>query len=69
MIKTHKIPGDIVDHISKAKVYLASHPRVLFAYLFGGLAKGKPSPLSDVDIAVYLSEGGDVAQEKMEILG
>ncbi len=69
VIKTHRVPEDILDRISQAKVYLEGHPRVLFVYLFGGLAKGKPTPLSDVDIAVYLSKGGDVAQEKMEILG
>lgn len=27
---------------------------MIFAYLFGGLAKGGPNPLSDVDIAVYV---------------
>lgn len=31
---------------------------VLFAYLFGSAAKGEVSPLSDVDIAVYLTSVG-----------
>lgn len=69
MIKTHRIPEDILDRIPEVKAYLEAHPRVLFAYLFGGLAKGKLSPLSDVDIAVYLSEGVNIPQEKLEILG
>jgi hypothetical protein len=69
MIKIHSIPKDILDHIPDVKAYLESHPKVLFGYLFGGLAKGKPAPLSDVDIALYLSECKDIAQEKMEILG
>lgn len=30
--------------------------RVLFAYLFGSTAKGEVAPLSDIDVAVYLSE-------------
>ena len=30
--------------------------RVLFAYLFGSVAKGDVSFLSDIDIAIYLSE-------------
>jgi len=35
--------------------YLRSCPQVVFAYLFGGLARGERGPLSDVDIAVFLS--------------
>jgi len=42
---------------------------VRFAYLFGSLAKREPSYLSDVDIAVYLSEDADFLEKKMEILG
>ena len=30
------------------------HKNVLFSYLFGSMAKGEVSPLSDIDIAVYL---------------
>jgi len=55
--------------LPKAKDYLNTHPKVIFAYLFGSFAKGKPSPISDVDIAVYLSEETDATQKKMEILG
>ncbi len=45
------------------------HPKVIFAYLFGCLARRKPSPMSDIDIAIYLLRHTDVVQEKMEILG
>lgn len=69
MIKIHKIPENILEHLHKAKSYLGSHPKVVFAYLFGGLAKARCSPLSDVDIAVYLSNGSNTAQEKIEIMG
>lgn len=69
MIKTHKIPEDILEHLDKTKSYLGSHPKVVFAYLFGGLAKARCSPLSDVDIAVYLSHKSNVSQTKLEILG
>ena len=31
-------------------------PPVVAAYLFGSTARGEPTPLSDVDIAVYLNE-------------
>ncbi len=69
MIKYNKLPENILQLLPGAVDYLKFHPNVLFAYLFGGLAKGKPQPLSDVDIAVYLKPGCNVAEEKMEILG
>lgn len=69
MIKYSKLPDNIEYLLPVAQAYIKSRKDVLFAYLFGGLARGKPSPLSDVDIAVYLSEDGDVIEKKMEILG
>ena len=69
MIKFDRLPENIHKLLPKAKVYLNGHPKVIFAYLFGSLAKGKPTPLSDVDIAVYLSEESDAIQVKMELLG
>ena len=55
--------------LPKAETYLRSRPDIIFAYLFGGLARGKPLPLSDVDIAVYLRETVDSFEKKLEILG
>ena len=69
MIKYKKLPSDILQLLPDAVDYLESHPGILFAYLFGGLARGKPQPLSDVDIAIYLRTGGNVAEKKLEILG
>jgi predicted nucleotidyltransferase len=69
MIKYTKLPATIETLIPRAVNYLQSHPRVVFAYLFGGLARGKPQPLSDIDIAVYLKEGASIAENKMDILG
>jgi predicted nucleotidyltransferase len=54
MIKYQKLPENILKLLPGSIDYLEFHPKVLFSYLFGSLAKGKPSPLSDVDIAVYL---------------
>jgi predicted nucleotidyltransferase len=34
-------------------------PGLLFAYLFGGAASGRITPLSDVDVAIYLADGTD----------
>ena len=59
----------IQRRLPRAEIYLKTHPAVVFAYLFGSLAKGKPTPLSDVDIAIFLTDGIDVAETKLEILG
>jgi predicted nucleotidyltransferase len=62
MTHTHKY------NITDVRKYLESREDVLFAYLFGSLSKGSPSPLSDVDVAVYLREG-DLSDMRLEILG
>ena len=69
MIKYNKLPNNILEVLPEAINYLEYHPQILFAYLFGSLAMGKPQPLSDVDIAVYLKQGGNIAEEKLDILG
>jgi hypothetical protein len=69
MFRYKKLPDNIQRLLPEAGVYLQSHPAVVFAYLFGSLVKGKPTPLSDVDIAIFLTDGIDVAETKLEILG
>jgi len=69
MIKNKKLPSNIEDLIPQAIAYLQSRKDINFAYLFGSFGRGKPLPLSDVDIAVYLKEPTDVHEKKMEILG
>ena len=54
MIKYQKLPEYIFKLLPGSRDYLELHPKVLFAYLFGGLAKGKLQPLSDVDIASHI---------------
>jgi predicted nucleotidyltransferase len=49
MIKYSKLPENIGKVFPEAINYLKNHPQVLFAYLFGSFAMGKPKPLSDVD--------------------
>ena len=63
------MPDDIESLIPPAAAYLKSNSRIIFAYFFGSLAKGKPQPLSDVDIAVYLKQGANVVECKLAILG
>lgn len=69
MIKFKKLPANILDLLTDAEEYLESHPKVVFAYLFGSLAKRSPLPLSDVDIAVYLNDAHYGTDDKLEILG
>lgn len=69
MIKYKKLPENIRLLLPRAEAYLKSRPDISFAYLFGGFAKGKLTPLSDIDIAVYLSESEDYTEKKMDILG
>lgn len=69
MIKHSKLPANIEDLLIHAQTYLRARKDVRFAYLFGSLARRRPSDLSDVDIAVYLSEDADFLEKKMEILG
>ncbi|MBW2072995.1 MAG: nucleotidyltransferase domain-containing protein [Deltaproteobacteria bacterium] len=69
MIKHQQLPANIESLLPGAADYLADHPRVIFAYLFGGLARGKPRPLTDVDIAVYLQEHADLGEYKLDLLG
>ena len=69
MIKFNKLPANILELLPGAVKYLESHPKVLFSYLFGSLAKGSPLPLSDVDIAVYLADTINRVDDKLDILG
>ena len=69
MIKYEKLPSDILSRIPSVREVLSQDKRVLFAYLFGGLAAGPVRPLSDVDIAVYLNDVRDLAEYKLSLLG
>lgn len=68
MIKNNPIKHDIYKLIPEAKIYLRNRKDVLFAYLFGSFAAETPSPLSDVDIAVYLT-GKKFSEKRLQILG
>lgn len=68
MIKRCRMKENISELLPQAEAYLKGRKDVVFAYLFGSFATGKPHPLSDVDIAVYL-DGTDTAEKRLEILG
>jgi len=67
LIKFEKLPENIMSRISKVAEVLTKEENVLFAYLFGGLARGDASPLSDVDIAVYLRDTQNLADYKLSL--
>jgi len=69
MIRYSKLPENIISLIPDAVLYLQSRKDVLFAYLFGSMAKGRNLPLSDIDIAVYLSIESGSGIKKLEVLG
>jgi predicted nucleotidyltransferase len=56
MIKLRKLPDNIRENISALNDLFNRNPNIIFAYLFGGLLRERPSSLSDVDIAVYLND-------------
>lgn len=69
MIRYSRLPDNIQELLPQAISYLRSRKDVQFAYLFGSFVRKKLTPLSDVDIAVYLSEDADQTNEKLDILG
>jgi len=69
MIRYSKLPENILSLIPEAVIYLRARKDVSFAYLFGSMAKGRKLPLSDIDIAVYLSGDLGLGMKKLKILG
>jgi uncharacterized protein len=69
MIRNSPLPENIEELLPEAYEYLRGDEDVLFAYLFGSMARKKAEPLSDVDIAVYCTERSPFANKKLEILG
>jgi predicted nucleotidyltransferase len=63
------LPHDIDARLKQASERLSEDPRVLFAYVFGGLGRGERSPLSDIDVAVYLKDGTEIPQAKLDLIG
>lgn len=69
MIKSRPLPKDIDLRLSRLALLLERRDDVAFAYLFGGLARGVRRPLSDVDIAIYLSDIETMAETKLDLVG
>jgi predicted nucleotidyltransferase len=69
MIKAKPLPADISERLSALGRALGRCPAVVFAYLFGGAGRGDLTPLSDVDVAVYLDEAADPASARLDVVG
>jgi hypothetical protein len=67
MIKFERLPADILSRIPHVKRVLLEDENIIFAYLFGGLAKGELKPLSDVDISVYVKDIGNLPEYKLKL--
>jgi predicted nucleotidyltransferase len=67
--RENPLPPDINARLQQARLALEKDPRAVFAYLFGGFGRGKSTPLSDIDIAVYLDRSADVSATKLDLIG
>jgi predicted nucleotidyltransferase len=54
MIRFKRIPEDIHKQLNLLADFFMDDPNIIFAYLFGGMARGKRRPLSDVDLGIYV---------------
>lgn len=62
------MPADVDEKIATLGRALEACPGLVFAYLFGGMGAGQRTPLSDVDVAVYLAEGADPLEMSLEVV-
>jgi len=69
MPDSDRLPTDIEARLPDLGSVLEESPGVLFAYLFGSATRGRLSPLSDVDVAVYLDETCDPLEARLEAIG
>ena len=54
MIRFKRIPEDIRKQLDLLADLFMENPNIIFAYLFGGMARGKRRPLSDFDLGIYV---------------
>jgi predicted nucleotidyltransferase len=69
VIRDGRLPEGIEERLRTLGQALGRCRGVVFAYLFGGAAVGRLTPLSDVDVAVYLDDGVDLVEGKLDALG
>lgn len=69
MRRRARLPEDVEHRLATLGAVLDGQVVVRFAYVFGGAARGKLRPLSDVDVAVYLDETADPVQARLDLIG
>jgi uncharacterized protein len=69
MIRDSTLPPDIATRLSNLGQVLERCPAVVFAYLFGSAATRRLTPLSDVDVAVYLEDTADPVEARLQTIG
>lgn len=68
MTHDKRLPADVRERLATLGEKLADCPGVVFAYLFGSAAANALTPLSDIDIAVYLGEGTDLLEARLGVI-
>lgn len=68
LMRGARLPSDLAARLATLGAVLAAHPGVVFAYLFGSAARGELRPLSDVDVAVYLTDAADPVQARLDLV-
>ncbi|MEO0096226.1 MAG: nucleotidyltransferase domain-containing protein [candidate division WOR-3 bacterium] len=68
MIKKRVIKHDIHSLISDLKEALYTDAEIIFAYIFGSYGIGKPTFLSDIDIACYLLTNREQFTKKLALI-
>ena len=68
MSKVTALPPDIESRLATLGDALSPIPSVAFGYLFGSAACGRLRPLSDIDVAVYLDEGVDLIEARLDVI-
>ena len=56
MIRLAPLPSNIREKFGPLTDFFQRSSNILFAYLFGGLARGYLNPLSDIDLALFLKD-------------
>lgn len=69
MIRETLLPAGVKDRLETLGPALERCPGVVFAYLFGTAATGRLSPLSDIDVAVYLDDRIDPLEGRLQAIG
>lgn len=68
VMRAGRLPPDLAARLATLGDTLATHPGVVFAYLFGSAARGELRPLSDVDVAVCLTDAADPVQARLDLV-